>query len=129
MNPNHIRPQLIDPTVWLITGVLIGTLFHAPTAIALIICWLVIRNNPLPEVIGGKHPQDIIVDLVNMGWLLVLRIFSNRHKLDKDTATAVVAATTAATAMTTLLHRTVSTPTMDSPKPNVRVPRTIRVKR
>ncbi len=64
----------IDPAVWLIIGVIIGNFSHAPTALMLIGAWTIIRNKQLPGLLGARHPQDIVVDMSSMVWLIILRI-------------------------------------------------------
>ncbi len=51
---------------WFTSGLLVGSVLDTSTTLMLIIAWIVVVNEPLPEMFGGCRPQQIIGGFVRL---------------------------------------------------------------
>ena len=71
--------QKIGAELYVIIGVLIGNLCHTPTALMLISFWIIVRNPRLPEIVGGKCPQELIADVSIMIYGIIMTLLFKRN--------------------------------------------------
>ena len=49
---------------WFTSGLIVGSILDTKTTLALIISWIILTNEPIPEILGGYRPQQIIGGIV-----------------------------------------------------------------
>ena len=65
---NQSRPLDFNRLAWFLSGLIVGSILHTTTTLILVISWIIVTNEPLPKVLGGYYPQNIlrgIFDLIN----------------------------------------------------------------
>lgn len=55
-----------DRLSWFTGGVLIGSLLDTKTTLALLACWTLVKNEPLPDFLGGTKPSEMINFIVGI---------------------------------------------------------------
>lgn len=81
---NEVENNQPKNELWLIIGILFGNIFHTPTTLGMVSLWLIFRNRQLPAILGGKRPQDLIIDLYMIIWHFGIKLFYARQTIKKQ---------------------------------------------
>jgi len=54
------RPLDFNRLAWFVSGLIIGNTLHTLTTLVLLLSWIVVTNEPLPTMLGGYYPQNIL---------------------------------------------------------------------
>ena len=54
------RPLDFNRLAWFVSGLIIGNTLHTLTTLVLLVSWIVVTNEPLPSMLGGYYPQNIM---------------------------------------------------------------------
>lgn len=63
-NMSENKPLDFNRLSWFVAGLIVGSILDTTTTLVLIISWIIITNEPLPEMLGGYYPQNILRGII-----------------------------------------------------------------
>ena len=76
------QPLDFNRLSWFVSGVIIGSILHTTTTMVLILSWIIVTNEPLPKILGGHYPQNILKSIFRY----ISTKTKRKKKMDKDTS-------------------------------------------
>ena len=77
---NGSRHLDFNRLAWFVSGLIIGNTLHTLTTLVLVISWVIVTNEPLPTMLGGYYPQNILRSIFEYIDSKLKRKNKNNHK-------------------------------------------------
>ena len=65
---------------WFTSGLIVGSILDTSTTMVLVVAWMLVSNEPLPKMLGGYYPQQIVSYIFRS----IEQKLKKKHKLNNN---------------------------------------------